>query len=234
MRVLIVIFVSLLFVKKTYCQTITGSLGVGFGTYSMNSLKNYNKSLIAQDFNGINPVVTDNFPSYFFYQAEATYTEEKTIYGLSVAHGSTGSRVMYGDYSGKSIVDNLIRYNTVGIRLGEILFSRKNFSLSANAKASGIFNKLKVKEKLDIYGNVLESSTRYHSVNFGLQPFFSGNYSSGKFSISLYIGYEYQITGRIFANNEDNVYVVDSNGNEIYIDGRGFRGILSLGYRLNK
>ena len=221
-------------IKDLFSQTITGSFGVGFGSYAMNSLKNYNQSLVATDFNGINPVLTDNFPPYIFYQAEAMYTEKKIIYGLSISHGSTGSRVMYGDYSGKLIVDNLVRYNTVGVRLGEIFFSRKNFTLSANAKASGVFNKLKVIEKLDVYGSVIESSTGYHSVNFGLQPFFSSQYTSGKLSISLNIGYEYQITGRIFVNNEHNVYVTDSNGNEIYIDGRGFRGILNLGYRFGK
>jgi hypothetical protein len=217
-----------------FCQQIAGSFGVGLGTYSMNSLKNYNKSLVAEDFNGINPVLTENFPAYIFYQAAITLTEKKTIYGLSIAHGSTGSRVMYGDYSGKLIIDNLIRYNAVGIHLGEIFFSRKNFNISANARASGIFNKLKVKEKLDIYGSAIESSTGYHSVNFGLQPFFRSQYNIGKLLVSLDIGYEYQITGRIFVNNEANVYVTDSTGNKIFIDGRGFRGLVNFGYRFNK
>lgn len=229
------IFFLLFFLSShLFSQNFSVSIGSGIATYSMKSLKNFDQSIVATDFMGLKPSLTDNFPPYVYYHGEASYTNNKTIYGISITHGSTGSRTTYGDYSGKIFRDNLVRYNAIGLRLGQVFVSKKNFIISANARASGIFNRLRVKERLDIAGSSIENSTRYHSLNFGLMPFFSGEYIFNKIFISFDIGYEYQITGRLFVNNEDKLYIVDQNNNEIYIDGRGVRAIVNLGYRFNK
>jgi len=230
MKVVILTFIILSY-HNLAAQDYSVSFGTGVATYSMISLKNYENSLLENYFNGLRPTVTDNFPPYIFYQAELSYWEKKTIYGLVIGHGSTGRRTMYKDYSGMITRDNLVRYNYIGIRLGEEFVSKKNLFISANFNASAVFNSLKIKERLEIFGDAIENSSGFHSVNFALRPYFCVSYRINQLSVAMDFGYEYQIAGRLFYNELEDVYLIDSNNNEVIIDGRGFRGLLTFGYK---
>jgi hypothetical protein len=111
-----IILLFLIFTLNAKAQNLLIGAGSGLATFSMSSSKEYNQMVI--NTLAFNPAVTDNFPPYLFFNAEALYSFPKTLAaGLAVSRTSTGSRLHLADYSGEYTFDNLQNVLNVGAKI---------------------------------------------------------------------------------------------------------------------
>lgn len=164
------ITVSLIVASITLkAQDFLIGMGGGGGTFEMNSTKAFNQTIVS--LLPFKPVLTDNFPPYFFYKSEALYCFPKNLaIGINLSTTSTGSRLTLSDYSGKYTFDNVQKGLFTGIKL---LFGKApgqtngiNFSLEGGVA----FSNMTAKEDLKIYGDSTENKMDLRAMGIYIQP----------------------------------------------------------------
>lgn len=216
-RIINLTFAILLFLSFSpaiKAQNFLIGAGSGIGTFSMNSSKEYNQMVINRL--AFNPVITDNFPPFLYFNAEALYSFPKTLAaGLALSTTSTGSRLHLADYSGEYTFDNLQNVVNVGAK---ILLGKQpgktngiNFSLESGVALS----KMTFDENISIDAGTETYNEDFSAEGFYIQPGVVYHYQFLQHllvaaQISWYIGIEkgYHVNGsrkgiiRFGENNE--------------------------------
>jgi hypothetical protein len=150
-------------------QDLLIGIGGGGGTFGMNSTKEFNQILINQL--PFKPGLTDNFPPYFFYKAEALYCFPKNMaIGINLSTTSTGSRLTLADYSGKYTLDNIQKgfFSVIKILLGNAPGRSNGFNFSLEGGVA--FSKMTIKEELKISEESTKDNMDFASTGFYVQP----------------------------------------------------------------
>jgi hypothetical protein len=165
----------------------------GGGTFEMNSTKAFNQAIV--NLLPFKPILTDNFPPYFFYKAEALYCFPKNLaIGINLSTTSTGSRLTLADYSGKYTLDNIQKGVFTGIKL---LFGKApgqtnglNFSLEGGVA----FSNMTVKEDLKVYGDSTKNKMDLRAMGIYAQPgIYYFRIINSKLRLSVNLSYYYSI-----------------------------------------
>lgn len=214
-------------------QYFSGSLGAGYGSYSMNSLRLFGKQIVEQTLPGIEVQTLHDYPNYFYYMLQVDYTNKKSTYGLYAVHGSTGSRLYHGDYSGTYRLDNLVSYSSIGLHVGEEFAKWGSVTLSGNVRITANFNAVDYIERIEVFGVAAEEKTGFRSLNAGIQPYISLKRTFQRLTASIEGGYEYQIPGKLFFNDRKEIFLLNNSGSPVVVNGFGFRFSAAIGWIFN-
>lgn len=205
-------------------QNILVGAGAGGGTFEMNSTKEYDQTIV--NLLPFKPVLTDNFPPYFFYKTEVIYCFPKILaVGMNFHSTSTGSRLTLADYSGYYIHDNVQKGLFPGLKI--ILGKAPGKSNGLNLILEGGVSFSTMDETIDL-AVADESYTdvaKYKAQGFFVQPgicYFRNIFSQVKLSmnISYYYGFE---KGYHMPDEKDQKLFNSETGNRIKPQWDGIR-----------
>ncbi len=183
----------------TRTNTLHLKLGyqIGFGTYSMNSLKNLNDQV--SESLPFDSKVVDNFPGYLYFRPSVVLELAKYSIGLICSFQSTGSRVSAKDFSGEYRFDTKVKSIAPGIYTDTKIFSQKKGRLCIYSIAGLLFSKLNTHEFLTLKSSQLENqSIDFKAQNYFWEPGVDYSFSIGSFSVGLNAGYFITIGNQAF------------------------------------
>lgn len=204
---------------------------IGFGTYSMNNLKDINDQV--SESLPFDSKIVDNFPGYLYFRPSVTLEFAKYSIGLICSFQSTGSRISSKDFSGEYRFDTKVKATSPGI-YGDIkLLSQKKSRLCVYSIAGLIFSKLNIHETLTLKSSHGENqSIDFKAQNYFLEPGIDYSYSIGSLSVGLNVGYFITIGSQGFysGDNKKNSLQNSKNNQDVTPDWNGIRSGFSILY----
>lgn len=201
---------------------------VGYGTFQMNAMKDYQQVLIKKS--QVNAQATDSFGPYALFGASALYAlGEKTSAGLFMEHGSTGGRVHYEDYSGSLQYDFLLRYRALGMGVSTKMALRGSaIHFVQGAELSLIYSRMLLKEDGHVYDRKFEGEKTYKANGFGFKPYIGLERSIVSFPTRLTVGYLFSGSGTYFEPGNKGTYPADFQAKDLKPNWSGLRINLSV------
>jgi hypothetical protein len=223
------------FVLSTVQAQTQISFLAGYGTYSMNELKTFQKELQSQF--PVEAKITDAFPGYLYYELTAT-TRLKSYFfcGISVSYGSTGGRIYYADYSGSMYADQRARYLTIGIPFGwNVPVQENKLKLIFQIKPAVYFGNLDVSIVSHLENQIPENEEfKFSSTNIGLQPSVQMDRRFGPLWLGIQMGYNVNVqSSNLFFKENKDYYLLNNKGDKIHANWSGLRFGVSLSYPLD-
>ena len=216
--------IYMLLANSVGAQKILFGAGGGYATFSMSDTKTYNEWV--QGNLPFTPVLTDNFPGWYFIQAEALYSFPKILAaGLKVSGTSTGSRLHLADYSGEYTFDNQQHgwFPGVKLLLGKAP-GRTNgpcFSLEGGMA----FSSMTFDEKIVVYEEETTDNGEFSARGFYVQPGLTymqhvGSHFVIAANVSYYLGFE---SGYFVRGHNDQKITHPDTGEKIKPNWNGLR-----------
>jgi hypothetical protein len=228
-KILFVLFVFSI-VNVANSQYIKFGYQVGFGKYSMKSLKNINDQILESL--AFDAKIVDNFPGYLYFRPSLTLQSDIYSVGLILTTQSTGSRISAKDFSGEYRFDTKVSAITPGIYGDYKLFSHKKSSICLSTLVGLSLSKLKTHEILALSGlKSVNQNILFKAQNFFFEPGINYGYSFGSFCIGLNAGYFITLGSKAFQNNNKNLHDY-KNQKDVKPDWNGFRAGCSFSYTI--
>lgn len=218
-------FTSLLLSLLVYSAYGQGSLYVktGVGWYNMREMQDFHAEL--PDDLIVPAKIVNNFPATMVYElGYRQHSGEDWFSGLFFGYHSTGARIHYADYSGELKIDQIINGYRLGTQGGICLTrdrSDNEVSFWLSGRLSGTYNRLNLNQRLQVYESSESNSVDFRSVNIGIQPSLSLRIPVYFLSVEPEIGYELQIPGKLFL--EEDAFLLDRQGEEVKVNWSGLR-----------
>jgi len=202
---------SLLFVisHNIFCQEIRFLGGIGYGSYSMKELKDFQKSISYRSIVSLN--VVQSFPPYYNWFFGGEYVLQQHVFGIKVNGQTTGGRSTYTDYSGRVDLDMVVSEIAFGPTYKfHLLKDSEYHNLSAGCDAYLGFSQLELQEATTVNDQPFEETLFLNSIGAALFP--NIHYRFGyKFAYcGIELGYWLGIVNGAF-KYQDNVIL---NGND--------------------
>lgn len=229
MRTLVAIYLTML----SYCcaaQRFLINVGAGVGTYSMTDMKTLQSELKEQL--PAKATVTDEFPSYFYYEASGHWLAGKSFFtGLAVAYGSTGGRAQYQDYSGYIRTDQLLKYVNVSVPVGFAIHPKEMLSIHFDLKPTYTFTITDLKFDEAVLSLREVQTLRFTSSNIAAQPGLMLIRTIRQFAVSAQASYYVTVVkGKMYYKENNEAFLIDTKGDPLHATWDGLR--LSLGVSL--
>lgn len=175
-------------------QRFLAGVGGGYATFAMTDTKDYNEYV--QNNLPFTPVLTDDFPGWYFYNIEALYCLPKILAaGLKVSATSTGSRLNLADYSGEYTFDNNQQAWFAGAKLllGKAPGKQNGPCLSLEGGVT--LSTMNFEEELVVNNEQQNDEYDFEAMGFYMQPGISYLQKFGKHiilsaNVSYHIGFE--------------------------------------------
>lgn len=149
------------------------NFGIGFSSgitsTEQKSLKNFMNYLAASS--KVKGKITDNFPSYFYFNTEVSYSPVKHFtLGLFLDLTSTGARWAYSDYSGEDVLDLKARNTLIGFSgyFDDVITGNLNYCVGI--KIGYEFSKLILEERLRLGNDMQAISNQFNAGSFVIMP----------------------------------------------------------------
>lgn len=198
--VLVVILFLLAF--KGHAQKFYFNANVGYGTYLLKDLKNFQDDMISSTAVSDKPV--ENFPNYIYYNFLADYAFNKFHRaGVGVAYHSTGGRNHLSDYSGEYSLDMIANAYCFDIHYKTIIISYKKFNAFFQYKTGLLFSRLDISENMRLDNTIIsERESEYTGYSLVSEPSLHLSYAIHKsISLNYSIGFEKCARARILSDN---------------------------------
>ncbi|MCY1721462.1 hypothetical protein OU798_13990 [Prolixibacteraceae bacterium Z1-6] len=144
-----ILFSGITFHAKS--QNINFELNAGYGFYSLNDIKNFQKSLL-DAMNLPNLKAVETFPNNIFYSASVNYMVTPRIsVGIGFASATTGGRNHLADYSGEYKLDMILKGYTTGLKFQYALFMDNKFGLWLQLEGGASESLLRIDETIIVY-----------------------------------------------------------------------------------
>jgi hypothetical protein len=198
----------------------------GISSYSQKDLHRYQDYIMSQV--PVNAKRTDEFPSYYTFGGLLNKRWTAWEMSIEAGHGSTGGRIYYEDYSGKLILDQLLKSNYVSFSPLFNFYKRNNFTLSATLKTLLLHHTLTVKNSLVLGTQAVDEHHTFKGWNAGLQPCIRARQTLKSFFLQFSAGYEFQ--QEITPYDKDDLFLAGEHG-AVNLQGNGYRITFGGGVR---
>ncbi len=219
-------------VLMTHAQ-IALHLRVGYGSYNMGDMKTLQHNIL-QGFPAEGKI-TSAFPAYFYYEGGATFTLNQGFLGLNLGYGSTGGRVMYSDYSGQIISDQLLHYYaaTAALGLHFVVDQKESWFIRGDLKPGFMITDLKVAQLEQVGSQSENYNNKFSATSFSLQPTIAVIKRMGRFGVDLEAGYFVNVKpGKLWLDGKKDYYLTGQNNEALYANWTGLRIGLGMCYFL--
>ena len=227
--------IFLLLFKTGFSQTYSGGIGIGYGMYQMNDMKNFQEKLInSVDITNLSSVVS--FPGFIFYSAHLYYLPKNKInsFGTEFNYYMTGARNHAADYSGEYKTD--IQLNGYRLGLNYKMYVEKTGPLTIYAQlgAGAFFNKMTLNEDLTIFDQEILSDTYFfNGISTFIEPKIILSIPVYKqLNLNLNIAYEYDFKNKLKLR-DDRSQILYLGYNPASVKWTGLRFMTELSYNLN-
>lgn len=154
---------------------------------------------------------------------------DRYSFGSYLNYAMTRGRLHYQDYSGEVFGNQILRRIVLGGNASAFVSRRLEFY----AKIGLNYSMMKIDFSSSINGVGSDSnSSDFHSVGLNLEPGMCLSFPLKRIVISVNTGYEFNVQGTTWLDTNDEVYLVNENGDQVIVDWSGLRLGLSLGYKL--
>jgi hypothetical protein len=226
---IVVAFLPIIVIAQKW--TVAGE--VFYGTFKMESMKEYQRSISAwpapDEFK-----VVDKFPPYVGYNFLTGYNiSPRFNLGIRLQYTSTGGRVAYGDYSGELTVNQLLHAYSLGLNSRYRLKNPSDWETYLSCTAGVMRTSLTNAYSFHLY-DVSPSNYEIHfrSYNYFLNPAIIVNRKfKNHFALYANLGYELQIHRTLRLSSDEKQYLKTSNGEDVVAEWDGLRIGIGICYR---
>lgn len=202
---------------------------IGYGNYSMNSLKDFQESL--EQATPTVPLQTvESFPAYVLYEMGVNRFTNKFTLGFYFAFQSTAGRVSYTDYSGELTYDQLVRGKTFGSSITWNFNTPEKIKMYAGIRGGFTLTDVDLDNSIKIGNQVVQEDYLFKSLNVFVGPVLGVRKSWGHWSAIAELRLDlYIFNGPLTLNGKGDGTLEDS-GKNVKADWTGLRGLLGIGY----
>jgi hypothetical protein len=208
----------------------------GYGSYSLGNIRQYQDNL-RSTYYPAGAQVTTAFPAYWFYGANAKWTFNGALFGISYTQGSTAGQIYYRDYSGFMRDDNLFSYTAVrSIIAKKWSFANGKISVSVDPGLGAAFGKMVLQHSFNASNGTESRSyttiTSYKSMNPFLEPTISMSGKLGPFGFTAFAGYHLDLKNSDF--RDEQAGAITTNSIPVTMNLSGYRVGGSVGFYLSR
>ncbi len=234
-KIIAVVLFAMFLAETASAQKFLLGAGGGIATFRMKDTKSYNTWV--QDKLPFDAVLTDNFPDWYYYQAEVLYSFPKVLAaGFKLSATSTGSRLHLADYSGEYTFDNRQQAWVPGIKL---LLGKAPGRMSGpcfSAEGGIAFSSMSFNEATTVHEEQTDDFLEFSAHGFYVQPGFSYLQNMGRHlivsaNVSYYLGFE---NGYHTLGHSDQKITNSETGEKIKPDWNGVRAGIVVYWRTGR
>lgn len=228
-RISFAFLLLLMIVCDSKAQEISLGLGVGYDTFWMGNVKDF-QGMLARGL-PFNAQVLESFPAYADFSLSCMKSYPKWYWGGIVGHTSTGGRVYYSDYSGSIALDQLIRMNYLTAVIAQDLnpAAKTHFLLGADFTACLNTFLFDVTTQVGTQNDIEEDS--FKGLTPGIGAFLGLQRGFGRFTLQGRLGGDLFLRANLQLRGTNDTYLA-SGGKFVKINPSGLRSVLCLAYRL--
>ncbi|MFA6809146.1 MAG: hypothetical protein WCR27_09155 [Eubacteriales bacterium] len=210
----ILIILLLYYPISTYAQGLSFEYAVGYGTYQLYDIRNFQESMI----NRYGLQQTDCFPNYITHSLAVGYIIKNHHFGSNYSFFTTGGRLHRADYSGSYTVDMIMNGNRVGgFYKYYVNTGLSPLDLYFQFSSGIMISSLKMKEQMVIYSESIEQTMNLKGVGLYLEPTAGITYRlTNWLHFSLGGGYEFDLLGRLKLSGRPTQLMAHWNGLRLY------------------
>jgi hypothetical protein len=230
MRRLTFPFILLLMVHSAaIAQYWVGSLGINYGTYSMESAKEFQRSIGSS---AVPLEIVESFPARVGFEGSILRSFGKFSLGTYFSTASTGGRVSYADYSGSINHDIVANNGIVAVQLEGAVLKKDTWELFFSFRNGFSFNTMKYIQAYQIGNDAQQSEQKFRSINIMVSPGLGSRFFYKNFFLHPEVRYEsHIIKSDLHYDGAGDVYL-EVNGERFQLGWDGIRVCLSIGYRI--
>lgn len=227
-----VLFALFFWAGLTSGQSFTVGMNIGFGSYSMQSLRQLQEYRLESA--GLPAQVTDNFPANWTSGIEVGIGFPKFPSHLYwfFQFSSTGARVSSVDYSGEMTLDIVANALQFGTCLEQDVWRIKFFSLSVSGKVSYLVTQATTLDYLRIYDQAERTEYRFSANGGGFEPGLLAGFNIWYLRMGIYGGYLFSISEGLHLPHESKAMLEMPNGEKVIPQWNGWRALLTLDFRI--
>ncbi|HKL37585.1 MAG TPA: hypothetical protein VJ876_01735 [Bacteroidales bacterium] len=230
MKKILFIFLLFLIIRPASSQPNIKSFNFGFemgwGTYSMNELKELN-TVVLNNLPFPAKIVSD-FPPYYYYKPMFVFEFNHSEFGAFITRQSSGSRISSRDYSGEYRFEIRTYAKSFGIHYLIKLNPGDLFEIGLYSDLGQYTSRLKVQESLELFSEEsLNEEYTFRTNSFFLEPGFSISCQFRPVILQLTAGYNYEFSKKGLSANTIEMINIHS-GKRAKISWDGFRAGASL------
>ncbi len=208
-----------------YCfSQLHVSFSTGLAGFNMKEMKEHQSELKAQFPTDVR--VVEAFPAFWFYELslKGEITNQVRI-GGAIGFTSTGGRMSYRDYSGEIECNQMTTALIAAIQSEVILNPNAKLPISLTCKTGADFSRYNLDISVDVNNTKDADNIKLNSINLFIEPGITAcKRIVGKLSGTLNAGYNINtFKGRQKLVNNNDLFLLDSSGNEIRLNWSGFR-----------
>ena len=189
-----------------------------YNTFSHGSLKEFQQEFV-DDVPEVDLRINDDFPSNFGFTVG--YRIDPVNISIFGSFNSTGGKISYSDYSGTIRLTQPLNGYTFG-GVYEIYLGNQN-NLSLGLKGFSTYSSLKIISFNEIANSTDRQELKLHSIDYGIGASLIYEYPVGFITLRASAGFDFVLGGKLFFNDEDNLYVENNNGDPVRTGWTGLR-----------
>jgi hypothetical protein len=215
--------------SSAFAQHWIVSAGMNYGSYSMKSLKEVQRSVLSSE---IPLEIVESFPSRAGLEVNLLRSFGKFSVGIGFLKYSTGGRVSYADYSGSINHDIIANNMMVSLPIEYALTRSESWELFFAMRNGVAVNTMTYRTTLKLGDATDNLQNKFKSMNFAIAPGLGARFFYKNFFLHPEVRYEsHLIKGNlVYSNDSDATLEVD--GKKVQMDWDGIRLSISLGYRI--
>lgn len=201
----------------------------GYGSYELGQVKRFEKN-ISSSTSWVMPLTAvQEMPAHINYGLSVSMNTEKHLFGAHYNFHSTGSRYHYGDYSGETGMNSVVKANYIGVFAAFNLISsaEKSYQMYAGLATNAIFGSYRIDEFLRIPPQEYQAQTKFTHRGIGAEMFLKLEKDIGRLIVALRAGYDNTLYSRMYYKGEV-VYLASGSGGKSSVKWSGFRTGLAL------
>ena len=229
LRPILPILVFIVAVLPATAQHWIGSVGLNYGSYSMNSLKDVQQAHFPSE---IPLEIVESFPSRAGFEFNILRSFGKFSLGTGFSKASTGGRVSYADYSG-SINHDIIASNLmISLQIEYSLIQKPAWEFFFAMRNGVAVSKMTYRTTLTLGEEADNIQNKFKSMNFALSPGLGARFFYKDFFLHPEVRYESHVVKGDLTYSDNSDITLEVNGQSVQMDWDGFRLSISLGYRI--
>lgn len=227
------IFIPLLFIISSVLAQESNSLifRVGMGTYSMKTQKNFQEDYRRSSI--IRHASVHSFPAFPTFGGSAGIkVSPSTSIGLWGEYSSTGGRLHYQDYSGYSVMDQVLSAFQIGPFMQTRLIKSTSWPVYFTLHSSIVNTKEKLSSDLKVGNQSYKETYNLKSLNYSIRPGIMLAHSINSMIFQLGVGSELQLHGTLKDEKKRDLMFRTSDGKDLTAQWDGMRVTFGIGFKL--
>ena len=205
---------------------------VGYGTYSMSSLSDYQEYVLKES--NLPAEIVTKFPGYINHKLIIGFPFQSKINKIYFGYLTTAGRISLTDYSGKWLFDQKLNGFQIGSKVDLPIKQYKDFELTGYLDFGFTTTFMELYQYLSIADQEAEESYTFVGYGINIQPGLQISFVQPRYSLGAFLGYEQDFSKPFFEKGSPDVKLGTSSQNLAKPDWSGLRTGVEINYRFGK